>query len=98
VSHGTGRKRQFREIAERHLMLDAMQQVGARYPGAQTRAPALRSNWFWSRLFVPVYRRVPWELKQRAMQMTGMTASGWTPPPRQPGQPWQPPTPKDPEA
>ena len=44
-------------------------------------------------MFVPLYRRVPWEVKERAMHALGMTAerSGWTPPARSPSDPWVPP-------
>ena len=38
-----------------------------------------------------VDRRIPWAYKRRAMDALKMTASGWTPPPREPGQPWRPP-------
>jgi hypothetical protein len=46
-------------------------------------------------VFVPLYRRVPWETKQRAMRALKMTAEGhgWTPPARRPGEPWRPPQP-----
>jgi hypothetical protein len=48
---------------------------------------------FWRRVFVPAYRRIPWTVKQRAMHALRMTAesSGWTPPPREPSEPWRPP-------
>ena len=41
----------------------------------------------------PLYRRVPWEVKQKAMRALRMTAesNGWTPPAREPGRPWRPP-------
>ena len=42
-------------------------------------------------VFVPLYRRVPWAVKRQAMDALRMTAKGWTPPPREPGEPWKPP-------
>jgi hypothetical protein len=47
-------------------------------------------------VFVPLYRRVPWEVKRRAMRALRMTAegNGWTPPARAPGEPWRPPPPQ----
>jgi len=44
-----------------------------------------------ARSFVPLYRRLPWAVKRRAMFALRMTAAGWTPPPRRPGEPWRPP-------
>jgi hypothetical protein len=46
---------------------------------------------FWRVVFVPLYRRLPWSVKERAMGMLGMTAKGWQPPARKPGEPWRPP-------
>ena len=51
-------------------------------------APELR----FGTAIVPVYTRVPWSVKQAAMQRLGMTAKGWTPPPRTTGEPWRPPS------
>ena len=84
-------RRRLREVTERHLMIDAMRRVGKRYPGITMTRPAFRSNWFWSWVFVPVYRRVPWAMRERTIKMTGMGVSGWTPPSRRPREPWQPP-------
>ena len=50
-----------------------------------------REGAFWRLVFVPIYRRVPWTTKKRAMDVLKMTASGWTPPRREPGVPWRPP-------
>jgi hypothetical protein len=47
---------------------------------------------FWRILFVPLYRRLPWTVKERAMGLLGMTAKGWQPPARKPGEPWRPPS------
>jgi hypothetical protein len=44
---------------------------------------------------VPLYRRMPWEAKVKAMHALRMTAesNGWTRPARRPGEPWRPPQP-----
>jgi hypothetical protein len=89
VSREPRRKQHLREVSERHLMVDAMRRVALQYPSITVATSAIPSSWFWSRLFVPVYRRVPWELRQRTIQLTGMSASGWTPPDRRPGEPWR---------
>jgi len=45
----------------------------------------------WRVLFVRLYRLVPWGVKRTAMDRLRMTARGWTPPRREPGEPWRPP-------
>jgi hypothetical protein len=52
-----------------------------------------RGDLLWRRVFVPLYRCVPWTTKQRAMHALRMTAehAGWTAPPRRPAEPWRPP-------
>jgi hypothetical protein len=83
-------KRHLRDRSEHYLLLDAARRLGGGMPG--TVAPFEgRDGLFWRRVFVPLYRRVPWEFKRRAMQSMGMTADGWTPPERRPGEPWRPP-------
>jgi hypothetical protein len=82
--------RRLRDRSEHHLLRAAMRELGAGAPG--TVAPYReRGGRLWRWLFVPLYRRVPWPVKQRAMRVLGMTSRGWTPPPRAPGEPWRPP-------
>lgn len=84
-----------REHAEHHLRVAAMEDLRRRHPQATTAPYKPRGGYFWRLVFVPLYRRVPWEAKQNAMRALRMTAesSGWTPPPRTPGEPWRPPRP-----
>ena len=83
-------KRRLRDRSEHYLLLDAARRLGSGVPG--TVAPfSGREGLLWRRLFVPLYRRVPWAIKRRAMDSLRMTAGGWTPPPRRPGEPWRPP-------
>ena len=88
-------KQRLREQAELHLRLAAMEELRARYPQGTTAPYRERGAVFWRRVFVPLYRRVPWSTKERAMRALGMTAEshGWTPPTRRPGTPWRPPAP-----
>jgi hypothetical protein len=79
-----------RDRAEHHLRLDAMRRLRSDAPATVEPYDDHRGL-FWRYLFVPLYRRIPWETKQRAIRATRMTASGWTPPTREPSQPWQPP-------
>ena len=83
-------KRRLREQSEHYLLLDAAERLGRGAPS--TVKPYKRAEGrFWRLFFVPLYRRVPWAFKRRAMDTLKMTASGWTPPSREPGQPWRPP-------
>jgi hypothetical protein len=83
-------KRHLRERSEKHLRLAVLSELGRDQPSTVEpyRAPGDR---LWRSLFVPLYRRVPWSVKKRAMSLLGMTAKGWQPPARQPGEPWRPP-------
>jgi hypothetical protein len=83
-------KRRLREDSEHYLMLDAAERLGKGAPGTVKPYHGPEGR-LWRLLFVPLYRRVPWEVKRRAMDSLKMTATGWTPPPRAPGEPWRPP-------
>ena len=77
-------RRRLREQSEHYLLQAAMKDVGAGAPS--TVAPyRQRGGLLWRWLFVPLYRRVPWPAKRRAMDALRMTSSGFTPPPREPG-------------
>jgi hypothetical protein len=86
-------KQRLRAHAEHHLRVAAMEELRARHPAGTTAPYHERGELFWRRVFVPMYRRVPWSVKERAMRTLRMTAasSGWTPPPRRPAEPWRPP-------
>ena len=87
-------RRRLRDRAEHHLLLAAMDDVRARYPESTHDPYRPRGELFWRAVFVPLYRRVPWRTKERAMHALGMTAerAGWTPPSRRPERPWTPPS------
>ena len=83
-------KRRLRDRSEHYLMRAAVRDLGVGQPG--TVAPYRdRGGLLWRLLFVPLYRRVPWPLKRRAMDALRMTARGWQPPERRPREPWRPP-------
>ena len=85
-------KRRLRDRSEHYLMRAAVRDLGAGQPG--TVAPYRdRGGLLWRLLFVPLYRRVPWPLKRRAMDALRMTARGWQAPERRPREPWRPPPP-----
>jgi hypothetical protein len=84
-------KQRLRERSEEVLRIAAMEDLRRRYP-ARTTSPALpREGLLWRYLFVPLYRRVSWSFKQRAMRAARMTAAGWPEDPRRFREPWRPP-------
>jgi hypothetical protein len=83
-------KRRLRDRSEHYLMLDAVRRLGSASPGT-AKPYGARGGVLWRRLFVPLYRRLPWKLKRRAMAVLRMTATGWKPPERRPREPWRPP-------
>jgi hypothetical protein len=85
-------RQRLRERSEHFLLQAAIRQHGTGVPGT-VKPYRERGGLLWRFAFVPVYRRVPWPVKQRAMHALRMTTSGFTPPPRRPGEPWRPPRP-----
>jgi hypothetical protein len=93
MSRLAAERARLREQAEHHLRIAAMEDLRRRHPQATTAPHRPHGGYFWRLVFVPLYRRVPWEAKQKAMRALRMTAesNGWTPPAREPGTPWRPP-------
>lgn len=83
-------KRNLRERSEKYLRLAVLSELGRDQPST-VEPYTERGGRLWSSLFVPVYRRVPWRAKEKAMGALGMTARGWKAPERKPGEPWRPP-------
>jgi hypothetical protein len=83
-------RRRLREQSEHYLLQAAARKLGTGVPGT-VEPYRERGGLLWRFVFVPLYRRVPWAVKARAMSALRMTASGFTPPPRRPGEPWRPP-------
>ena len=86
----TEAKRTLRRRSEHHLRLAVLRDLGRGQPGT-TEPYRERGGLLWRVAFVPLYRRLPWTVKDRAMNLLGMTAKGWTPPARRPAEPWRPP-------
>lgn len=67
-----------RRNSERYLLEAAQREMAARHgrpPPVGPRGPAAL---FWRRLFVPVYRALPWGLRRWVMQlMPGSHRRGW---------------------
>ena len=83
-------KRQLRKRSEQHLRLAVLSELGRGQPSTVEPYKPTGGR-LWSALFVPLYRRVPWSAKEKAMGALGMTAQGWKAPERKPGEPWRPP-------
>ena len=95
MSRLASERARLREQAEHHLRIAAMEDLRRRHPQATTAPHKPSGGYFWRLIFVPLYRRMPWEAKVKAMHALRMTAesNGWTPPARTPGEPWRPPQP-----
>jgi hypothetical protein len=87
----TDRKRRLRERSEYVLRLAAMEDVGRRYPGRVSKSALPQEGAFWRFVFVPLYRRVPWSFKRKAMRALKMTAQNWPEDARRFRDPWRPP-------
>ena len=83
-------KRRLRARSEHALRLVAMENIARRYPARTVRSVPSAEGLFWRFVFVPLYRRVPWEFKARAMRKLKMTAQGWPEQSRRFGEPWRP--------
>jgi hypothetical protein len=84
-------KRRLRERSEYALRLAAMKDVGRRYPSRVSRSALPQETAFLRYVFVPIYRRVPWSFKYKAMHALKMTARNWPADARHFGEPWRPP-------
>jgi hypothetical protein len=82
-----------RSQAELHLRMAAIDDLRRGFPSVTTEPYRPPGGALWRYVFVPLYRRLPWETKQRAMHALRMTAEshGWTAPERRPSEPWRPP-------
>jgi hypothetical protein len=89
-------KRRLRARSEHVLRMAAMDDVARRYPRRTVPSALANEGAFWRFVFVPLYRRVPWEFKARAMRQLKMTAQGWPEGSRKFGEPWRPPPPPRP--
>jgi hypothetical protein len=84
-------KHRLRDRSEYGLRLAAMEDVGRRYPGRVSKSALPQVGIFWRYLFVPLFRRVPWSFKRKAMRRLKMTARNWPEDARHFGEPWRPP-------
>lgn len=78
--------RWLRKNAEHYLMVAAQDRVARRYGVTRPRRPTGLEQLFWLRLFAPLYARLPWSVRSRALRlMPGSHRkqwTSWTDPPR----------------
>lgn len=78
--------RWLRAHAEHYLMRAAQDSVADRHGAPRPRPPGSLADLVWMRLFVPVYRALPWGLRSRVLRaMPGSHRrewSSWREPPR----------------
>ena len=91
MSSFADQKRRLRARSEHVLRVAAMEDVARRYPSRTVKSALADEGPFWRFVFVPLYRRVPWEFKAGAMRKLKMTAQGWPEHSRRFGEPWRPP-------
>jgi hypothetical protein len=78
--------RWLRTNSEHYLTVDAHEQLARRYHANSPRPPRSLKDIFWLRVFIPVYRALPWPLRHRLMTaMPGSHRKTWAPPPRRRG-------------
>ena len=71
-----------RANSEHYLLLDAQARAAAKHGRPTPPPPRATRELFWRRLFVPVYRRLPWSLRRTSIAlMPGSHRQQWSPPP-----------------
>lgn len=72
-----------RSNSEHYLLIAAQKQVAGRHGGRAPRPPHGLAEFFWLRIFAPLYRALPWPLRHKIMLlMPGSHRRQWAPPPR----------------
>ncbi len=75
-----------RRNSEHYLMIAAHEQMARQHAARASRPPRGLKELFWLRLFAPLYRALPWPLRQWIMRsMPGSHRQRWAPPPRPQG-------------
>jgi hypothetical protein len=72
-----------RANSEHYLLLDAQARAAAKYGLAAPPPPARTRELFWRKVFVPVYRLLPWSVRRFTIGiMPGSHRQEWSPPPQ----------------
>jgi|RhiMethySRZTD1v2_1073278.scaffolds.fasta_scaffold210181_3 hypothetical protein len=71
-----------RSNSEHYLLIGAQDRIAKQHGARAPRKPHGFAEFFWLRIFVPIYRILPWSLRHRVMKaMPGSHRRTWTPPP-----------------
>lgn len=71
-----------RSNSEHYLLIGAQDRIAKQHGARAPRKPHGFAEIFWLRIFVPIYRILPWSLRHRVMRaMPGSHRRTWTPPP-----------------
>jgi len=72
-----------RHNSEHYLLIAAQERVAREHGARAPRAPHGPRELFWRRVFVPVYRTLPWPVRHKVMlAMPGSHRRQWAPPPQ----------------
>lgn len=75
--------RWLRSNAEHYLLIAAQERVAREHGARPPRPPRGLQELFWLRIFAPVYRLLPWPLRQKVMlALPGSHRRQWAPPPK----------------
>jgi hypothetical protein len=73
--------RWLRQNSEHYLMIDAQRQIAQKYGRPPPPKPSGLGERFWLDVFAPVYRRLPWKLRSKTIQlMPGSHRQQWSRP------------------
>jgi hypothetical protein len=71
-----------RSNSEHYLLLDAQARAAQQHGLAPPPPPRRTRELFWRRVFVPIYRRLPWSVRRFSIAlMPGSHRQQWSPPP-----------------
>jgi hypothetical protein len=74
--------RQLRSNSERYLLQDAQARAAQKHGLNPPPPPRTTRELFWRKVFVPVYRRLPWPVRRFTIGvMPGSHRQEWSPPP-----------------
>ena len=74
--------RWLRSNSEHYLLLDAQVRAAAKHGLPEPPPPRRTRELFWRKVFVPVYRRLPWSLRRVTIgAMPGSHRQEWATPP-----------------
>src|SRR4029450_12768517 len=75
-----------RRNSEHYLLIAAQERIAQQHGAREPRSPRGLRDLFWLRIFVPIYRRLPWPLRHKVMRaLPGSHRRQWAPPPQQRG-------------